>query len=395
MTDKKFSQYQWEHTENALTFFAMIVNKMIGYHRDSLHQVFLQQSCFATEKFDGTNVAKDDAGQIYSRRLLIDDASDTFIDTDLKKVKEANIKAFRNILVEVAGLDDAIVNKVVVYGEFICNDYYDYKQRSIIGSWKVFGAAVEVKSDVNETFEKLLEAGFAAAKKSSNKHHIQLYNNNKFVEVASAAKLDIPENKGKDKCVANVIEDNKDDMKKGVIEGIVFTINNNGYKVIKWKGAQEYQPVAVEKVLLANDLIQKEDIHIGLKTMFKCIHEVITDISENKLAIKMSKKAKQKTEKDQLAQKQGKKHLTNLDKEMIHHGILHSQKKFDSIQQYQSKGEIEEYTKYLVDEVKKHLAEEKSDFEQIDDKIVNFITYKVKDVIAMQMKEIEGHSCST
>ena len=45
----------------------------------------LKSSCFASEKYDGTNIAKDDEGHIYSRRFPIDDDKDMFIKTNLKQ----------------------------------------------------------------------------------------------------------------------------------------------------------------------------------------------------------------------------------------------------------------------------------------------------------------------
>ena len=386
MCEKYRNQYQWHHTENALAFVAMFVTKTIGYHRENLHEFFLKNTCFATEKYDGTNIAKDDKGQVYSRRLMIDDKDEEFLDTNLRKVREANIAQFRNRLLEVGGLDANIVSNCVVYGEFICNAYYDYSSRSIIGDWKVFGAAVEVKRDANENMEKLIKSGFAAAIKSSNKHHIQLFINDKFVEVAKSVNLDVAEIKGNNESIAKVVEKNKDDMKKGLLEGVVLTIHDNGYKVIKWKGAQEYQPIAVEKFLTANERIQKEDVVENLKTMFGYFHEVITDISENKHAIRMAKKTKHNIEKDKSKPNHGKQYLTNLGKEMIHQGILHSQKKFDSVEKYQKNGGIEEYVNNLIKEVKKHLAEEKSDVGQEDENINAFVTHKVNAVIKSQLK---------
>jgi len=392
MGDKQRNQFQWDHTENALTFWSMYVMKSIEYYKDSLHDFFLKNPCYATEKYDGTNVAKDDRGQLYSRRLLIEDKEDTFIETTLKKVKEANIADFRSKLQEVADLDKSVLDRCVVYGELICNAYFDYKERGILGDWKVFGAGVLVKKDAAETLDKLLKAGFAAAIKSSNKHLIQLFMNEKFVELARTVKLDVPRDKGINETIAKIIERSKYDMKKGLLEGIVFTIYDKGYKVIKWKGAQEYQPVAVEKAIIANDRVQKDDVHEDLKKTFGGIHEVITDISENKLAIKLAKKTKQKAEKDKSKPDKGKKYLSNLDKEMIQHGILHSQGKFDMLEEYLKKGEIEEYKVNLVMEVKKHYAEEKNESEQLDDNIATFITHKVNAVIKSQMASIEKDS---
>jgi len=245
-----------------------------------------------------------------------------------------------------------------------------------------------VKKDPNETLEKFLKAGFAAAIKSSNKHCIQLFMNEKFVEVAKHVKLDVPEQRGINESIAKIIETNKDAMKKGLLEGIVLTINDNGYKVMKWKGAQEYQPVAVEKLIIANDKIQKEDVKEELKTTFGYIYEVTTDISENKNAKKLTKKKKQKTEKEGTKPK-GKKYLSNLDKEIIQHGILHSQKKFDTLEEYVKKGEVEEYKNILVNEVKRHYVEEKGETEEIGDTFVTFINHKVNAVIKGQLASLQ------
>merc|ERR1712013_715930 len=122
----KNNENQWEHTENALTYWATKVTKLIDYHKESLDDFFNKNLCYATEKYDGTNVAKDDRGQVYSRRLQIDDDAEEFIDTNLKKIRDANIADFRSRLQEVAEVDEAIVSRCIVYGELICNKYYDY-----------------------------------------------------------------------------------------------------------------------------------------------------------------------------------------------------------------------------------------------------------------------------
>ena len=52
---------------------------------------------------------------------------------------------------------------------------------------------------------------------------------------------------------------------------------------------------------------------------------------------------------------------------MIEDGVIHSQKKFDSVKEYVKKDKIEEYKKILSKEVRNHLAEETYDFEGVDD----------------------------
>jgi len=370
------------------------VTKNIGNRKDRIWQLFLRTPCFATEKYDGTNIAKDDTGQIYSRKLLIDKGQDEFIETKLTKVQEANVDGFKERVLEAAKLDKSVLNKFVVYGEFICNKYYDYLKRSIIGNWKVFGATLEVKRNPEETLEKLSISGFAAEIKSSNKHHIQIFANEKFVEIAKSLNIDVPEIKGHNETIAQVIHTNKGDIKKGLIEGVVFTIYEEefGHKVMKWKGAQEFQPVVLEKFLEANSLIQNEDIDDDIKQLFKTISEVMTDISENKLALRKVKKVnKQVNEKAKVKPHQGMKYLTNQDKDIILDGISHSQKKFDSIEKY----DREEYKENLVSEVKLHLSEENSKFTEIDENILSFIRHRVNAVIKSQLEQTENKQSSS
>ena len=109
--------YQWDSTENALAFinFTVVKNK----NSFDAEKVFLNTPCFVTEKYDGTNLAKDDQGIIYSRRFALGDDEQEFIKTSLKEVREANVSKLKSILIEVAGLDPNNIVKCVVYGEFI------------------------------------------------------------------------------------------------------------------------------------------------------------------------------------------------------------------------------------------------------------------------------------
>eukprot|EP00092_Neocalanus_flemingeri_P059959 GFUD01071814.1.p1 GENE.GFUD01071814.1~~GFUD01071814.1.p1 ORF type:complete len:303 (+),score=95.65 GFUD01071814.1:322-1230(+) len=294
------------------------------------------------------------------------------------------------MLIEAASLDPENITKCIIYGEFICNACYDYSERDILGDWKVFGATMEVKKDNIETLVKLAEAGFAVPKRTNNPNHVKIYPNEKFSELARNANMDVPDSKGTNESLAKIIERNKDDMKRGLIEGLVITIyqEKEGSRLIKWKGAQEYQPHAHTKFLKANDLVQNSGAHQEVKKAFCEVSEVITDTSENELVKKIETKKANHGNPEEKKKTKGKQ-LSNIDKDIILLGIPHSQKKFDSIEVYQKRGEkaLEEYSETLIQEVKEHLASEKSDFEGIDDEAtVGFITSKVKSMIKNQLK---------
>ena len=58
-------------------------------------------------------------------------------------------------MIEAAGLDPTLIRKFVAYGEFLCNGFYDYGNRDIVGDWKVFGAQLETNGASVEVLAKL------------------------------------------------------------------------------------------------------------------------------------------------------------------------------------------------------------------------------------------------
>jgi len=391
-TDK--NEYQWDSTENALAFINATVVKN---KKQDPEKVFLNTLCFVTEKYDGSNLAKDDLGIIYSRRFALAADEQTFIKTSLKKVREADINHFKALLVESAGLDPENIVKFIVYGEFICNHWYDYEERGMIGDWKVFGAKLEVKANGEAILEKLRNLGFAVPRRSREPNHVKLYANSKLFDLAKQADLDVPDVRGTDVSFVKMVEMNKDDMKTGRIEGLVITLDTAeaGYKFIKWKGSQEFQPHAHKNFEKAHEKIKHSGVNEDVKHAFNIIHEINTDISQNKLAQEMMEKTKPGEEKEKPKKKKGKDqkpYLTPVDKDIILLGIPHCQKKFDSIEEFKKRGEsaLKEYIEKLTKEVRDHLAKEKCDFTGVgnDDEILAFIRDQVKITIDNQIADM-------
>lgn len=327
---------------------------------------------------------------MYSRRYPIEVDQEEFQKTSLNKVKEADVASLRNIVFEAAGIDVNLVKNFIVHGEFICKGFYDYRTRGIMGDWKVFGAIIEMKEEESEISRKLIEAGFAIpsfSKNAAKKRQVKIGPNRKFFEIAKAVEIDVPDVKAIEDSIAEVIEKQKDDMKRGFI----LTVYNEelGYKVLEWKGCQEFHPSTHQNFFEANEKIQKGDSHDAVKKAFNDLNEVVKDISENEPALKMFKKMQPnaKSEKNE-GQKSGR-YLRPMDKDIILQGIFHSQKKFDSVEVYLGRGKdvFEEYTFALVEEVRKHLAEENERFEKADKDayhIIAFINLKVRSVLKTQ-----------
>ena len=113
MADLGMSTQQWPHTCNANLAFKSVVNT---FNQKELQEVFLETPTFATEKLDGTNVAKDDTGQIYSRRLKVGADKTHYQKTSLSQVREADIKKFRELLCSAGDIEGTTVSLCVVYG---------------------------------------------------------------------------------------------------------------------------------------------------------------------------------------------------------------------------------------------------------------------------------------
>ena len=78
------------------------------------------------------------------------------------------------------------------------------------------------------------------------------------------------------------------------------------------------------------------------------------------------------------------------DKTIIEDGVFHSQNKFDNVEEYVKKDQIDEYKEALSKEVRNHLAEETCDFEGIDDddNILAFIKFRVNSIISSQVANL-------
>merc|ERR1719452_32060 len=138
-------------------------------------------------------------------------------------------------------------------------------------------------------------------------------------------------------------------------------------------------------------MVQKSGAHKDVKRAFIELSEVVTDISENELAQEKLKSISEKEPKKEGKTNKRKQEdlLTSLDKDIIHDGIFHSQKKFDSVEKYKKRGDgaIEEYKESLIVEVSEHLAKEKSVLNENDDGLtaINFIRDKVESVLKSQL----------
>ena len=379
----KHHHYQWGKTANALNDFCNLYDKQPDDDlNERLEKALIDdQKVFATEKLDGTNVAKDECGQMYGRRCYIGQESVLYLKTSLRKVLQADVAKLKLVLCQEAGMREQQIEKILVYGELVCNTRYDYKERNLVGDWRVFGAMLCIgKETMPELFGKLMEAGFAVSN-DSEEGKIWIYPCSKFFFCVTQCGMETVNVKANGASIVQIVTDNWEDMQRGKLEGIVFTTPSadGSYKVIKWKGAQEYQPSGelMIKDVFANSVTKQ--ISDPLKMFYKNLADVaLAGPEKNPLVLKKSRKleANKKDKTD--------RHGDGLrleDKKFIDLGIYHSMKKFDDVNTWLKNGStIEAYIKILQDETKKHYAEEKSS-NKIEDNVTAFINARVAQIV--------------
>lgn len=332
--------HQWEHTENFLSGLAYLSNS------EKLN-VFLQETpCSASIKYDGTNIAKDDVGTLYSRRFVMEKDATKFQHTSLDEVKKADIQLVKRLLLKEADIEETLITKTITFGELICNRYYhDYIP--LYGKWLSFGVKLQVtETDKNgkNVLDKLISNGFAAQSNIQD-GFIKIFPNLKLCQIFKEANLDAVQCES-DESIERTVEKNEEDMRKGKMEGFILTVlTEEGYKLYKWKGPQEHQPATQSEFLAANKRIQDSpQTSENIKKVFDLLARVIEDISQNDAAQKMIAKMTKGNKKELKAvtenTKNRGKYLTNLDKEIIMVGIENAGRKYDSLEVYLAKNEI-------------------------------------------------------
>ena len=181
MSDNIPHNYEWSYTESIIKEFCYLL-KHFQDDKEKLEEIFLKTPVFATEKLDGTNVSKDVAGQLYGRRVQISaDKTEYQNKTPLANVKDADIRKIKSDICNNTEFNEEDVLNFILYGELICNHFYDYDKRSLYGKWTVFGARVVAQNN-NKVYQVLANKGFVVKKKGQGED-VLILANIKFFEL--------------------------------------------------------------------------------------------------------------------------------------------------------------------------------------------------------------------
>ena len=95
--------------------------------KEQLNDWLFNNQVYASVKYDGTNVGRDENGLMYGRNKTIKVGTGSYQKTPLKMVEKINVVAIRAELVAQASISDELIDRIVVYGELMCNkDLFRY-----------------------------------------------------------------------------------------------------------------------------------------------------------------------------------------------------------------------------------------------------------------------------
>lgn len=132
--------------------------------------MFFNTQIYASVKYDGTNVGRDETGLMYGRNKTIKSGTKSYQKTPLDKVEKINTAAIKALLVAKTGIPAEAIQTLVVYGELMCNkDLFRYNEENLFGTCPIFGAMIKASSNdvIPVIAEKLGKANFACKVRSS------------------------------------------------------------------------------------------------------------------------------------------------------------------------------------------------------------------------------------
>ena len=137
--EKGYNQnpHQWGQTHNALSLIIQLAKNRKSKFQDVTKYLMEEQFTYM-EKFDGTNIAKDKNGCIYTRRTKLNEYAKDFIGTSLENVKKIDVRSFHELMCDMVG---GGVKNTIVFGELMCNhNIHNYIERGVNGLWNVWGS---------------------------------------------------------------------------------------------------------------------------------------------------------------------------------------------------------------------------------------------------------------
>jgi hypothetical protein len=143
------------------------------FPRPKLASILFETPAQATQKYDGTNVGKDERGVMYGRTLQIAESVGAYQKTSLDDVKKLDANAVKRAICERAKLEPTLIDCFCLYGELMCNkSLYNYAAEKLGNTHQLFGAMIRPANGdlktLQEILSKLTQAGFACMRRGND-----------------------------------------------------------------------------------------------------------------------------------------------------------------------------------------------------------------------------------
>ena len=279
---KNLNPHQWGKTRNALSWIIELVKNRKSKFRD-VTKYLMEEEFTYMEKFDGTNIAKDKNGCIYTRRTQLDRNVNEFIGTSLENVKKIDVKSFHDLMSDIVG--DGVKN-TIVFGELMCNNnIHDYTERGMNARWIMFGCimVLEDENNLSKYIEQLRDNGFVVKKRTEKSGEICIYLNEKLAGIFEKLGYDCKMEMLKRSTIFDMVKKNKMKIMHGEVEGVVILTDLEvftGY--LKWKGAHYKQPSFEREIKMVNDSVQNnKNYQEDIKMLYGWFVEIFDDVTQN------------------------------------------------------------------------------------------------------------------
>ena len=142
-----------------------------GMPRAMLNFELFERPVEGTHKFDGTNLGKDQDGQLYGRNKMVDPKAKSYQKTSTDALKNIDVAIIKKEIEEAIGIED--IGNFVLYGELMCNKgLYNYTEAKLDSGWTIFGAMIQPGlKDASQIVDSLQKAGFACQLKGDQEEY--------------------------------------------------------------------------------------------------------------------------------------------------------------------------------------------------------------------------------
>lgn len=345
---------KWSAIE--LTIAKLFNPKTFPKIKDRINAHLFERPCEASHKFDGTNVGKDQDGNLYGRNKMINMNAQSYQKTSLDALKPIDVAPVKKEIEGLIGVED--LGNFVLYGELMCNKgMYDYEDKGLAAGWTIFGAMIKPPKDAPQVVEALEKASFTCSLKGgaaedegedqeNPDYKIKLTINGTFKALMDKFGYPTVPYLGAFENLYTLMTQNQEWLIKGMGEGIVInhlaTDKFDATGLSKWKNGLEENATNRPAIEFMMQQIEedKENEIFGENTQ-KAIElmTILEQVDKSRLIMGAPPQPKKKENKAKAPKQQKQQRVLSEEQQALYDAAIKSAKtKFDHEDTYFEKG---------------------------------------------------------